>query len=950
MRVLIGRERELAALAELVGSPATTPGISMLIRADGGVGKSSVLRAFLNESRKNGDIVLSAVADSLESRLEFGIVRRLFERVMDDAAQDEDGDTARAEQVRRAVSLLSESAPAAGSAAAAPDAAPDPAILNSLYWLTAALASRGSRVVVAIDDLQWADASSLLWLRYLMRRLDDLPVTVVATLGRGHSFGDERGIGSVLPLFRRQLTLAALGDRDVGLLVENVLGQSADEPFVDACLTATGGNPYLLHALLRSVRTAQLKPDADTAAQITKYVPQDVGRTVHAVICGAGADAVATAQAAAVLAGAATVDLIAWVTGLAEPAVEDGVHALERVGLMKRSGQDLDFICPVVSVAVSNDVLPSRRQALHARAARYLLDQGAPWDVVTPHLLLCPLGQAWLPDALRRAADEALTKGDPDRAVSCLQRALRENLQEDVRASVLACLGEAELARCVPTAVRNLQRGLELSRETGERTAAARNLAGALFALDRYPDGVEVLRRTREDIRAADPANALRLEIDLIYASLSLSTEAASVIPRLMELDMSAAEGTHVERPLAALLAVRAAMAGQSSDEVASFAQRALVDGVIPEDDESFVYTGALLALGTTGRVDLARTYADAAVETAKERGSAFMLAHTSGTRAAIHCRSGNVVKCQSDAEASLGALREINVGPRSSHSVGPTATLMDSLIKQGKPEAAEQLLVECGLAGELSGHWINDYTLLVRGRLRVAQGRLREALADFLRSGERACGRSMPGPGVLPWRSEAALAHAALGETERALALVEEELELARKWGVPEIIGVALRALGVITGGPEGLNLLQQAVRLLEPTAARYVHAQALADCGALERRVGRSSEARSRLQQAVSIAHECGAEVVADRALEELRAGGGRPRTRTFHGADALTPTERRVAGLAVQGMTNREIAEHLFVGLRTVEVHLTKVYGKLGISGRPGLAEALSEALPG
>ncbi|WP_160159204.1 helix-turn-helix transcriptional regulator [Streptomyces sp. SLBN-118] len=92
------------------------------------------------------------------------------------------------------------------------------------------------------------------------------------------------------------------------------------------------------------------------------------------------------------------------------------------------------------------------------------------------------------------------------------------------------------------------------------------------------------------------------------------------------------------------------------------------------------------------------------------------------------------------------------------------------------------------------------------------------------------------------------------------------------------------------------------------------------------------------------MSLAHACNAGVVAEGALRELRALGDRPRTRTFHGVDALTPTERRVADLAAGGMTNREIAQHLFVGLRTVEIHLTHVYGKLGIKGRQGLAEAL------
>lgn len=156
---------------------------------------------------------------------------------------------------------------------------------------------------------------------------------------------------------------------------------------------------------------------------------------------------------------------------------------------------------------------------------------------------------------------------------------------------------------------------------------------------------------------------------------------------------------------------------------------------------------------------------------------------------------------------------------------------------------------------------------------------------------------------------------------------------------------GTALRALGLVTGGTEGLRMLDESVRVLETSPARVRYAQALADRGALAVRSDRIAEGRVDLQEAVSLAHECSVSVVAEAALRDLRAIGDRPRTRTFQGVDALTPTERRVADLAAGGMTNREIAAHLFVGLRTVEIHLTHVYGKLGIKGRQGLTEALS-----
>ncbi|MDW5598512.1 helix-turn-helix transcriptional regulator, partial [Conexibacter stalactiti] len=100
-----------------------------------------------------------------------------------------------------------------------------------------------------------------------------------------------------------------------------------------------------------------------------------------------------------------------------------------------------------------------------------------------------------------------------------------------------------------------------------------------------------------------------------------------------------------------------------------------------------------------------------------------------------------------------------------------------------------------------------------------------------------------------------------------------------------------------------------------------------------------------REALALAMDEAHACGAEPLAERAAEELRTSGARPRRRAISGVDALTPSERRVAALAADGRSNREIAQELFVTLATVETHLTRAYRKLDLSGRDGLAQALA-----
>jgi len=175
-------------------------------------------------------------------------------------------------------------------------------------------------------------------------------------------------------------------------------------------------------------------------------------------------------------------------------------------------------------------------------------------------------------------------------------------------------------------------------------------------------------------------------------------------------------------------------------------------------------------------------------------------------------------------------------------------------------------------------------------------------------------------------------------------LRLAEEEVELARVFAAPRALGVALRALGVITDGRAGEALLREALECLERAGSPIERARVLTDLGALLRRGNRRTEARSLLRDALDAAHRAGARPLAERAETELRATGARPRRVTLTGLDALTASERRIAELAAQELTNREIAQELFVTARTVEGHLTSVFRKLQLTSREELAPAL------
>ena len=203
------------------------------------------------------------------------------------------------------------------------------------------------------------------------------------------------------------------------------------------------------------------------------------------------------------------------------------------------------------------------------------------------------------------------------------------------------------------------------------------------------------------------------------------------------------------------------------------------------------------------------------------------------------------------------------------------------------------------GLDGSLPETQVNNLVLAQRARVRLLQGDAQRALDDALEVGRRydrlGIRRAVP-----PWRSLAASILAARGERERALALAEEEIELAERWGTPLARGLALRGRGLVTGPRD----LAAAAEVLASSPAR------------LTRRMHRSTSvprcvaatvvrtARGPLAAGMDLAHACGAKALAERARTELLATGARPRRLAVSGADALTPSERRVVELAAQG----------------------------------------------
>jgi DNA-binding CsgD family transcriptional regulator len=264
-------------------------------------------------------------------------------------------------------------------------------------------------------------------------------------------------------------------------------------------------------------------------------------------------------------------------------------------------------------------------------------------------------------------------------------------------------------------------------------------------------------------------------------------------------------------------------------------------------------------------------------------------------------------------------------------------------LLERGQTDEAAALLAGISLDDLPVGHHIQF--LYARGRVRLEARQLEGALADFLQAANSAESIEILNPAYVPWRSHAALALRELGRAEEAQALAREELALSRTWGAPRTLGMSLRALGLVEGGQAGELLLREAVEVLADSPARLEHARALVDLGALLRRGNSRSEARQLLRLGVELAHQCGATALVTRANQELAATGAHPRSILLSGLDALTASERRVAQMAADNLSNKEIAQALFVTVKTIEQHLSRVYRKLDIGSRRELGAALA-----
>ena len=941
---LLERDEELATLRAAADAAWHRAGAVVIVYGPPGAGKSSLLDAVAAYGSSAGLRVLSGRGRELERDVALGLAVDLLAPPMLAASAQE--------QAR----LLAGQAALAGQLLLEPAAelpAPADTVLLGLYRIVAHLAgwnagtTKVPPLLLVVDDVQWADVPSLRFLAMLADRSDRLPMSLVLGVRAGDVGGDGTADaagstgGSAAALLAvlaahsraRLLSPAPLSARAVGQLVADRFPDAGTE-LAAAVARASGGNPFLVTELLRTFRLgpAQAKTAAAggayPAAAVAGLVPATVLRSVVARLARLPGDAARLAASLAVLGDGTTLRRAAAHAGLTLPSAERAADLLAKAQLL-RPGGSLAFAHPLIGAAVHADLPGFARARAHRLAADLLAADGENAEKVAAHLLATePEGDHATVRVLAGAARRVLHRGDPGAAARLLCRALAEPPPAGQRAGLLIELAQA--------------------RATGGEAAADEPLAEALTLLSpaqvhARADTLAVLARVhhaRGDLAQAALASGQALDLldprdpaweEALADYMSVATFRLSLVPdsanRIAPMLAAARQGRPPQCPrLAAHVTLR---------RVRALAELALADDpFVNRADHGTLFGLVAHALVLAGEWAAAEAAADAALAAATRRGD--FLAHCSACfhRALSRFRRGALTAALADLET---AQTSPGAGWRSAVGWIWALTAEVHLDLDDHPAAREALR----LAGPRPADEV-DAALVghARARLALAEHDPETALSAARNAGRLSRAFGMDHAGLLPWRTTAALAAHHLGDHEQARQLAAVALDRARATAVTADIGAAQRTAGLVAEPGDAIEILAAAAATLAGTPAVLDHAQTLVDLGAALRRAGQRTASLRPLREGLALAERLHVRALVTRARTELHASGARPRRTAITGIDALTPAERRVTLLALNGYANAAIAQTLFVTSKTVETHLSRAYRKLGITGRQEL----------
>ncbi|WP_221358246.1 ATP-binding protein [Streptomyces beigongshangae] len=940
--VLRERSKLIEQLNDLLIQLSRGSGGIATISGSTAVGKTTVLDALTERASSAGAMVLGVVSSPNERHVPYSALAQLMHSITarfnaPEEACAGDGGTARH---GRPTGLATSPAP--------PATQDDPlTVARQTHRIIAELAARRP-VVITVDDIQHTDPDTLFCLRYLAQRLSHLPLALVFT----HGVSVDEQPPPILHdlLYRttaRHFHLEPFSPLGIRELATSRLPSPPPDRVVVEIHRQSGGNPLLAQALVEEYRlhTASAAGAEPRSAEGTESDARPAGLTelpagpvfhqaVLAYLHRLGPRAVRLAQCLALLGDASTPVLLSRLSNIDPELLKrydrlfSGIGALD-VSRLRRTG---------MLQALLGEMPHNKVTHLRYRAARLLYDNGAPSQTVATHLLsIGPLHEEWVLPVLRAAACQALDEGELPQAIRYLELARECSSNESQRLSVKSqyAYGQWQL-NPADSALHFL--GLKDPILKGKLTGddAWWIAEGMLFHLS-FDEAVEIVDHLNTSGEGTTTA--------LYGTRMLMASEVPGVLDRLSRPLLSTAAPATSHSEMRARHALSLVLERGADEYALSLADQVFQSaGNRPLSQRSSL-PKALLTLCYAERTDTADKWYELLAADAGNSDTTGWRAQSECVGALISLRRGRLAEAVRRAESAYDLLS----GPKwNVSSALALAILIEAHTARGDHRAAAEYLVpEPPPALFLTRPGL--HYLYARGRHHLATGNTYLALSDFQECGRLMRRWNLDTPALAPWRLGEAEAWLRLGEKDKAVRLVEEQLARPDD-GLTRSRGMALHTLALTQTTARQPPVLRDAFRLLESCGARYEAAAVLADLSRAYQRLG-DKRARPTARRAWRLAKACQAESLCQSLLPTSTSQSvPRQRSAGSRGGDhagpddfeGLSESERRVAVLATQGYANREIAEKLFITVSTVEQHLTRVYRKMGIRNREQLLQ--------
>jgi DNA-binding CsgD family transcriptional regulator len=907
--VLIGRERECARLDELLDDARNGRSRALVLRGDPGIGKTALLEYAID--RAEGFRVLRAVGIESESKLAFSGLHQLLRPVF--GALDQVPE-ASAEALRRSLALV------------------EPGEVNPFLVYTGALqllaaAAEREPLLAVLDDAHWLDPASAEAITFAARRLEAEAVALLFGVREGEATRlDTRGIA--------ELQIRGLSAEAARELLAGADNRRIAPAVAGRLIAATEGNPLALVEIPRTLS------DGQRAGTEPLDDPLAVGESVEgAFLSRAGSLSSQAREALLIAATSDSGDLatIARACGGSAAALDEA----EEAGLVRVRGGELSFQHPLVRSAVYSAVTAGRRREAHRALAEAFGSEDA--DRRAWHLGAAAIGpDEAIATALDDAAERARGRGGVAAEARLLERAAALTSDPERRASRLSRAGWAAfLAGWNDEALAMLEQGVQLVADPITRADLHDSLAYVLWARGSPGDYAETQIAEAERVHEVDAIRAVKLlwhATDLVTMRYELDR-----LRELSERAWSLVEGAD-EDQIAHALACRAWMALFDGDreQAIGLARRG---AEIVRDHQELSGGGALLdfadCLADLEEYRLAARLLEEALPIYRERGWLVALTAALNVLSGLERRMGRLDRAAAAGTESVLRAEELDLTRHLSWAVTALALVEAALGREDDCRAHAAAAIEA--VGERPDWEIETHALEALGRLELGAGRARECIVHLERARELA-GRVGGGTAYLQWRPDLIEAYV------RTNQLSEAGAELATFEGFeatglgPWARATIARCRGLLAGEDDFDEAFTEALSLCTDAVSPFERARTELLYGERLRRTGRRLDSRDHLRAALDEFERLGASGWADRAREELRASGETARKRDPALVDELTPRELEIALQVADGGTNKEVAARLFLSPKTVELHLGRVYRKLGIRSRTELARLM------